>query len=500
MPKDLVDQPAPPHTETPFQSFFRKYFNTKFLVALGGALLLTLPIYFQLFPITPAWVPWSQLGDFLQKGGEWRVILRELLSFLSLAGGFYLLLRWRFSPFWLGFLLSLLWFHWVGFSFIYYNFDYLVPVVIIGMGVGYGILFWIVGKIGDKFAQFLPSSWREYLHPFWWGSAFLLLPFFAPFTFDWLQFQPLLTTTPFPPLPLSLGILIFGIALLTLPHRWGKIAGFFTLLGLFLLPVRPLQSLPPVKLLPISTDIPQNFKWERGERPREINAQLQAISLLLQKREIELVVTPETSFPLSLNLHRDLVEILSNLSRKGAILVGSLYQTPKGQVYNVGYLFGGGRLEKVLKKHILVPFGEYIPLPLFQKEINKIFFGDDENFASAPQFARFQIANTPFFLAICYELTSQKLYQTPGPTYIVGIANNGWFYLPNSNWSIEPILQRLIAQYYSYRYGKVIYITTNRSGSYLLNRGRVEKWEGVEVIRTPTGKYKLLEKGNNGRI
>jgi len=46
-----------------------------------------------------------------------------------------------------GFLISILWFWWVGYSFIYYKLEYLVPLVVFGIGMIYGILFYFIGII-----------------------------------------------------------------------------------------------------------------------------------------------------------------------------------------------------------------------------------------------------------------------------------------------------------------------------------------------------------------
>jgi len=52
---------------------------------------------------------------------------------------------------------------------------------------------------------------------------------------------------------------------------------------------------------------------------------------------------------------------------------------------------------------------------------------------------------------------------------MIVLSNNGWF-TP----SIEPILQRLLLQYYSQKYGTTIYHAVNMSDSYVIQEGKVK--------------------------
>ncbi len=69
--------------------------------------------------------------------------------------------------------------------------------------------------------------------------------------------------------------------------------------------------------------------------------------------------------------------------------------------------------------------------------------------------------------AICYEGTSEKLYRD-NPKNMILISNNGWV-VP----SVEPTLQKIILQYYSKRYGTLIYHSVNMSPSYTVCNGEI---------------------------
>jgi apolipoprotein N-acyltransferase len=491
MPKDsAVEKPAQLRTETPFGSFFRRYFNTKMGITFGIALLLSLPIYLQLLPITPGWVPLAEVWNNWHRV-NWLQLGREIVSLLSLSIGLFLIFRVRFYPFWLGFFLGVLWFHWISFSFYYYQMGYLIPLVIVALGIGYGLLFWAAGGVIGFIEKKIPEGYRDGVRGVLWGLFLFLLPFFKPFTFNWFQLQPLLATTPLPPTSIGFGVLLIALFLLACRRVLHKELGAALLLLSLLLPVHSPQLLPLIEVGAVSTDIPQDQKWNQRVIPTEIAEELMAIQTLV-KGGYQLVITPEVSFPLVLNNYPPLIEELALLSKGGAILVGSLYHGKRG-LYNVGYLFQHGKLEQIIKKHILVPFGEYIPLPFFHDLINKIFHNGAEDLERAPTFGHFKILFRPpsyspnlpprvveFLLGICYELTSEELY-TQSPIYIVGLSNNGWFFLPGIPISIEPILQRLLIEYYSYNYKKVVFHTTNRSGSYIINVGRYQPLDGISL-------------------
>ena len=118
---------------------------------------------------------------------------------------------------------------------------------------------------------------------------------------------------------------------------------------------------------------------------------------------------------------------------------------------------------KIIDKHILVPFGEYIPLPFFQKEINEIFFAGASDYSTANSFGEFSIKNYKFINAICYEATVEALYKLK-PHFIVALSNDAWF-MP----SIMPSLQQMIINVYAKKYAKIVYHSINGFKSYVVN-------------------------------
>ncbi|MBD3825095.1 MAG: apolipoprotein N-acyltransferase, partial [Epsilonproteobacteria bacterium] len=114
----------------------------------------------------------------------------------------------------------------------------------------------------------------------------------------------------------------------------------------------------------------------------------------------------------------------------------------------------------IAKKMILVPFGEYIPLPAFLRQlINDTFFAGAADFQTATSPTDFIIKGVKFRNAVCYEATCQELYEGD-VKYLIATSNNAWF-AP----SIEPTLQNLLLRYYARKNGVTILHSANYRGS-----------------------------------
>ncbi|HIC43957.1 MAG TPA: apolipoprotein N-acyltransferase, partial [Sulfurimonas sp.] len=171
----------------------------------------------------------------------------------------------------------------------------------------------------------------------------------------------------------------------------------------------------------------------------------------------QLVILPESVFPLFLNTHKNLIEKLKYKSHFISIITGSLL-SEDGHNFNATYFFQDGQMQ-VAKKMILVPFGEYIPLPSFlARPINEAVFGGAVDYLSASKPTYFSIKGTQFKNAICYEATCHELF-TDKPAFMIATSNNAWF-MP----SIQPSLQRLLMQFYATKNNTIILHSANAAG------------------------------------
>jgi len=358
----------------------KRYFNTYYIkIGVIIAIFLSLPLYLIHFGID-----------------------NKLLNSILIIIAFYLFYKADIKTYpWIGFFTSILWLWWISLSFRYYNLSLIIPFIILGIGIFYWIIFYLLTFL--RFKLFI-------LIFFIFG-----LQFIKPFGFDWFRYDILL------------------------PHTYFYIKTT---------PIKPAN----LKIKLIHTKVPQNKKWEKTYIQKEINNNFNYIQNSI-KDNYDVIVLPETAFPIPLDRYPQLLNYLKKLSKKIVIITGALsYQNNK--YYNSTYLFKDGNFQ-IFNKHILVPFGEYIPIPCCKKLLNKLFFDGADDFIPASNFSKFTIKNITFLNAICYEITNEKLYKQK-PKYIIAISNNAWFYP-----SIEETLQKLLIEFYSNKYHKYVYHSIN---------------------------------------
>jgi len=340
-----------------------------------------------------------------------------------------------------GFFIGLLWFYWIGYSFKYNDVGFLTPFVSFGFALIYMLFFGVLALTRNVYIRAL----------FLFG-----LSFFEPFDFNWLQIELLFVNS-------YLGIFKYQLALillaLSLPASIKKPFTYAPLLLLFLAINinQPSQKEAPLKIKLVATDVKQERKWLSESKNQIIQENLNQIIYAIYEG-YDVVVLPESVFPLFMNTHPRLEATLMELSHHIAIVAGALLEE-NNQNYNVTYSFQNAQVQ-VAKKLILVPFGEYIPLPAFAKKIiNDTFFAGQADFSIAKEPTDFIIKGIKFRNAICYESTCQEIYDGD-VDYVIVTSNNAWF-AP----SIEPTLQKLLMQFYARKNNATIYHSANYKGT-----------------------------------
>ncbi|WP_458699703.1 apolipoprotein N-acyltransferase [Sulfurospirillum sp. 1307] len=363
-------------------------------------------------------------------------IINSIFAFI----GFYTLLKAQNKTLpWIGFFLGIFWFYWISLSFRFYDLPYLIPFVIIGIGLIYGFIFWIISKLS------ISVEIRAIL--------LLALSFFEPFGFNWLKLELLFINSYF---STNLYMYTLFLAFLVFLIRVKKPYNFIFLIAIILLPFSNNQTQikpPNLNIALADINLEQDKKWDKKYQQEIIETNFLIIKKAIQNKK-DLIILPESAFPLYLNLHVELVEKLKKLSHKISIITGGL-RVLNEKVYNSSYMFQNGDM-KIANKVVLVPFGEKIALPKFMARIiNKIFFNGAEDYESAKDVTDFDINGYKFRNAICYEATSNELFKN-NPRYMVAISNNAWF-----KPSIEPTLQKLLLKYYARKYNTIIYHSAN---------------------------------------
>ena len=340
-----------------------------------------------------------------------------------------------------GFFIGLLWFYWIGYSFKYQGVGYMTPIITFSFGIIYLLFF-----------SPLYFTNKAYLR-----AIFLfILSFIQPFDWNWLQIELIFVDS-------YIGVykyqLIAVLLALSLPSLLNKRLRYLPLLLLFIAfnYGYPPQKDAPLKIKLVQTHIKQEDKWKRENLYPTVEMIFKEINKA-KDEGYDLVVLPESVFPIFMNRNKLLLNRLLELSKDINIIAGSLL-IENSMHYNVAYLFTHGRY-KIAKKLVLVPFGEYIPLPKFaQKFINDTFFSGASDFVTADKPTDFIIDGVKFRNAICYEATCQEIYDGD-VSYVIAISNNAWF-AP----SIEPTLQNLLMKYYARKNGVTIYHSANYKGT-----------------------------------
>ncbi len=366
--------------------------------------------------------------------------------------------------FWTGFFVGQFWFWWIGLSFLHYQMPWAIPFVVLSIGLVYGILFWSIAKLSER-AEKLLQKYTYYLSPLpsliLKSLGLLSMSYIHPLSFDWYKPELLFVESFLGIDKWHFAIILFAITL----ALWRKQPLFLLLV---LLAYAPLPTDHP-KIDPtvtiVSTDTTIEEKWNPSLQPQQYQRLFEEIDRAISANK-DLVILPESVFPVFLNHDPALFDVLKQRASKINIVTGALYwdgKTPR----NSTYIFTRDGKVTVANKVVLVPFGERNPLPDFLgKWVNRIFYDDAVDYKADTQLTDYTIEGTRYRNAICFEATSDKLYEGK-PANMIVLSNNGWF-TP----SIEPTLQRLLLQYYSRRYGTTIYHAVNMSPSYIISDGK----------------------------
>ncbi len=208
-------------------------------------------------------------------------------------------------------------------------------------------------------------------------------------------------------------------------------------------------------------NVDQFDKWNKNNIVNIINENLKNIRYAIHNN-YDLVVLPETAFPINLQDSTYVLNELKQLSKKIIIITGAI-SSKNNLYYNSTYKFDNTNIQ-IANKVVLVPFGESIPAPKIIKDfINKYFFNGASDYLEAINPSTFTIKGQKFRNAICYEATSAKIYENIDVNYIIATSNNAWF-TP----SIEPTLQKLLLRYYAKKNKVIIYHSANKSKNMII--------------------------------
>lgn len=363
-------------------------------------------------------------------------ILNTILGLFAL---YLLLVIPRKGLFVSGFFTGILWCWWMAVSLQYYDLSALTPVILICLGLSFAIMF-------SCFALYDRLTFRI--------LTIFGFTFFAPFGFNWMKFELLFIDSYIKTDKLSFFLILVSFYFLIKLKKY-KFLSVIPLLFTINLAKDINIPAPSVDIYMPQMNVNQNLRWDKHYKATLEQENFNEINNAISQQK-DLVVLPETAFTSVLNRNETLFGKLKDLSNNIDIITGGLY-IENEKIYNASYHFSKGEVQ-IAKKVVLVPFGEEIPFPKFFVDlINDIFYNGAQDYSKASEPTDFLIKNEKFRNAICYEATTDKIFENLGDTkYMIAISNNAWF-TP----SIEPILQDLLLKYYSKRYEVNIYHVVN---------------------------------------
>jgi apolipoprotein N-acyltransferase len=370
---------------------------------------------------------------------------RFINTILGLLGIYFLLSIPKKAMFFAGFTTGILWCYWMAVSLKYYDLIYLTPILLIAIGIIYGIIF---------------SLFTLYDKIYFRLIAIFAFTFFAPFGFNWMKFELLFIDSYLGTSKVDFALILISLFMIVKLKRM-KILSILPLLFAFSFQNGIYIDNPNAKISMPQLDVKQNLKWERDYQATVFKKNFEHIDTAIYNKK-DLVILPETAFPSVLNKSEELLAILKNKSYKIDIIVGSLY-LENNQFFNATYYISNGDIQ-IAKKLVLVPFGEEIPLPKFFVDlINDIFYNGAQDYSKAKTPTDFNIKGQKFRNAICYEATTDKIFKNLGDVkYMIVTSNNAWF-TP----SIEPTLQKVLLRYYSKKYNITIFHVVNGSPNFI---------------------------------
>lgn len=430
----------------------------------------------------------------------------------------------RMYRFWFGFFVGVFGFYWMTLSFRFQDLSLLIPIIIVCVGIIYGLFFWIL-------LYFQNLAWRIIAM----ASLFII----HPLDFNWLNLAYLSSYSVFEASLLSLLCIAFACYFIITKSALQLLA---PLLFLISLDYDMTRQDPKLQAKIIETQYKQDMRWEEENRESIIANNLEAIQQAIDEG-YPLVILPETSFPMILNTQTELYKKLLDLSRHITIVTGAMrvqnielgkfldsshcdinntdltqnldsktnpkttynkidstnthkkhsslftldtlkqrektldsdsiessyINTPTKDFgyYNSVYIFSKG-YSLIADKNALVPFGETLPFNAILSPLFEEIFGDSFGFKKGDEIISFITQSLHVAIANCYEGTMELPYNT-GAKYILMLSNNAWFYP-----STQHFMQQMIVKYYARSFQTFIYHSTNHTPKAIItpNNGR----------------------------
>jgi len=189
----------------------------------------------------------------------------------------------------------------------------------------------------------------------------------------------------------------------------------------------------------VQANIPQGEKWDPAKAQGAFDAHVELSRLVAASGEVDLIVWPEASAPVFLQMQEDYQSTLLELAREtdAVLLVGGVGIEPIDGGRDFSYsnslfqISPDGEVVDRYDKSVLVPFGEFVPY----RSVLGFLSGVATGIASGdltPGPGAGTLAVGPSLLAplICYEVLYPSAVREAvlrGPRVLVNVTNDAWY-------------------------------------------------------------------------
>ena len=246
---------------------------------------------------------------------------------------------------------------------------------------------------------------------------------------------------------------------------------------------------PPIKVALVQGNISQLTKWD----PNSVQNTLLHYKTLAQGNSADLVLMPETAFPIFFqNIpEKFLLSLIKPIKeRSGNLLVGIPEIGSDGKYYNSVFSFGKSPEQVYRKKH-LVPFGDYFPLhSLFFWFIENVDIPMSSFSPGDRQQATIKIGQQEIGINICYEDVFGRVIinQLPKATILANFTNDAWW---GKSLASRQHLQ--ISQMRAIETARVMLRATNTGVTAIID------WQGKIIKAAPEFETQIIEERVAGR-
>ena len=184
----------------------------------------------------------------------------------------------------------------------------------------------------------------------------------------------------------------------------------------------------PLTVSLLQGDIAQDVKWQ----PEHLTSTLERYERMVLASHAQLVVLPETAFPLLYDqIPPVYLQVLADSARmrQADILVGIPERDRQGHYFNSLYSLGTSPLQ-IYRKHHLVPFGEYVPLQSLFGSLLQLLQVPMADFSRGSAFQPpLRVDGLRVAPDICYEdvFGNEIIHALPQASLLINITNDAWF-------------------------------------------------------------------------